>query len=96
ALGGEVECWKLLWPHPSEDMVYADLLDLGVTDRPEEDRVENSPHPHCASCWALVGGAYFYRGFKCPTCEEARPFTGSGEGLSDFSVFPEIPDRIGG
>ncbi|CAE7428952.1 neurl4 [Symbiodinium sp. CCMP2592] len=53
------------------DMVYADLLDLGVTDRPEEDRVENSPHPHCAACYALVGGAYFYRGFKCPTCEEA-------------------------
>ena len=31
---------------------------------------ENSAYGSCASCFAVVGGSYFYRGFTCPTCLE--------------------------
>eukprot|EP00913_Durusdinium_trenchii_P032221 g30170.t1 len=52
------------------DVVYVDVLDLGLKERPEEDRSESSAL-HCAMCFAVAGGSYFYRGFSCPTCEKA-------------------------
>lgn len=63
--GGNTEKESAAHEH---DMVYVDVLDLGVKERPEEDRGENGAYGSCASCFAVVGGSYFYRGFTCPTC----------------------------
>ncbi|CAJ1447128.1 unnamed protein product [Effrenium voratum] len=58
-------------PHEGHehDMVYVDILDLGLRERPTEDRGETGRR--CATCNALPGGQYFSRGFNCEVCEKA-------------------------
>lgn len=51
-------------------MVYVDLLDLGLKTRGDEDRNEHAAM-HCAGCYAVLGGSYFYRGYACPSCQQA-------------------------